>query len=173
MSTLVHNSTQVATGRRSPCSHCAGTADRARPPLRRAACWQVGLCLQQRLPAHPSAVLVPAHRHLPRGSLRRWAAAPGPGACACRLTDEDYSDDEDASWKVRRAAAKLVAAVIVSQPELLPTIYPQAAPALVQRFREREENVKTDVFSAFVDLVHMVRHPLHAAWVCISPHQAA
>ena len=57
---------------------------------------------------------------------------------------------------MRRAAAKLVASVVVSQPELLPTIYPQAAPALVARFREREENVKADVFSAFVDLLHMV-----------------
>ncbi|KAK9803499.1 hypothetical protein WJX73_009717 [Symbiochloris irregularis] len=75
---------------------------------------------------------------------------------ADELTDEDYSDDEDASWKVRRAAAKLVAGVIVSQPELLPTIYPQASQALVARFREREENVKADIFSAFVDLVHMV-----------------
>ena len=76
-----------------------------------------------------------------------------------RLTDEDYSDDEDASWKVRRAAAKLTAAIILTQPELLPTIYPQAAPALVARFREREENVKSDVFSAFVDLIKTVGPP--------------
>lgn len=69
---------------------------------------------------------------------------------------------------MRRAAAKLVAAIIVSQPELLPNIYPDAARALVARFKEREESVKADIFSAFVDLVHMVRGYL-ALSTCLLP----
>lgn len=35
------------------------------------------------------------------------------------MSEEDYSDDEDMSWKVRRAAAKCVAAVITHYPHLL------------------------------------------------------
>ncbi|PRW59351.1 cullin-associated NEDD8-dissociated 1 isoform B [Chlorella sorokiniana] len=71
-------------------------------------------------------------------------------------SEEEWSDDEDVSWKVRRAAAKAVSAVITHFPDLLPEIYPQVAPVLVQRFREREETVKADVFQAYVDLLRQV-----------------
>ena len=46
-----------------------------------------------------------------------------------------------------------------SFPELLPSIFPQAAPALVARFREREETVKADIFSTFTDLIRQVPPP--------------
>jgi hypothetical protein len=35
----------------------------------------------------------------------------------------EYTDDEDASWKVRIAAAKCLAALIVSRPELLSKVF--------------------------------------------------
>jgi cullin-associated NEDD8-dissociated protein 1 len=70
--------------------------------------------------------------------------------------DEDYSDDDDVSWKVRRAAAKVLSSLIVSAPERLPTLVPLLTPTLVQRFSEREENVKMDVFSTFNDLLQQV-----------------
>lgn len=90
-----------------------------------------------------------------------WAAscAPlraGPGG---RLTDEEYSDDEDVSWKVRRAAAKCLATIVCAYPDRFADVYARACPALLARFREREESVKIDVFQAFIALLRQVRPP--------------
>ncbi|CAI5988630.1 unnamed protein product [Closterium sp. NIES-64] len=72
--------------------------------------------------------------------------------------EEEYSDDEDVSWKVRRAAARCIAAITTSRPEMLSTLYAKASPKLIERFREREENVKVDVFNAFIDLLRQTGH---------------
>ncbi|KAF1890490.1 hypothetical protein Lal_00041249 [Lupinus albus] len=65
----------------------------------------------------------------------------------------EYTDDEDVSWKVRRAAAKCLAALFVSRPEMLAKLYEEACPKLIDRFREREESVKMDVFNTFIELL--------------------
>lgn len=57
---------------------------------------------------------------------------------------------------MRRAAAKAIAAVITSFPDLLNATYPAVTPALLARFREREETVKADVFATFVALLQQV-----------------
>lgn len=67
--------------------------------------------------------------------------------------DEDYSDDDDMSWKVRRSSTKCLSVIIITRPELLQEVYTKVAPVLIARFKEREENVKLDIFSAFVDLL--------------------
>ncbi|XP_045846766.1 cullin-associated NEDD8-dissociated protein 2 [Meles meles] len=74
-------------------------------------------------------------------------------------SEDEYSDDEDMSWKVRRAAAKCMAALIGSRPDLLPDFHGTLAPALIHRFKEREENVKADVFGAYIVLLRQTRPP--------------
>lgn len=79
------------------------------------------------------------------------------------LEDDDYEeetgfdDDEDASWKVRRCAAKAIYTLIStrSNGDLLEdgTLYGRVAPALVARFKEREENVRLEILSALSNLV--------------------
>ncbi len=70
--------------------------------------------------------------------------------------EEVYSDDEDGSWKVRRAAAKLAAALVSQYPEVLLNTYRQLAPALVKKFKEREEAVRPDIYQAYNDLTRAV-----------------
>ena len=83
---------------------------------------------------------------------------PTPGCCLLlrRMSDEDYTDDDDVSWKVRRAASKCLVAILNNYADMLPGLYRSACPALVGRFKEREENVKMDIFNAFIVLVHQV-----------------
>ncbi|GAX78344.1 hypothetical protein CEUSTIGMA_g5786.t1 [Chlamydomonas eustigma] len=70
--------------------------------------------------------------------------------------EEDYSDDEDISWKVRRAASKCLTAAVQAYPDAVSELYRQIAETLVARFKEREENVLNDIFSAYVTLSQQV-----------------
>lgn len=56
-----------------------------------------------------------------------------------------------------------MAALISSRPDLLPNFHCTLAPALIRRFREREENVKADVFVAYITLLRQTRPP--KGWV--------
>lgn len=70
---------------------------------------------------------------------------------------EEYSDDDDMSWKVRRSAAKCLESIISTRPELLEEFYKTLSPALITRFKEREENVKSDIFHAYIALLKATR----------------
>lgn len=72
-------------------------------------------------------------------------------------SDDEYSDDDDMSWKVRRASAKCLEAVIATRHEMLTDFYRNISPALITRFKEREENVKTDIFHAYIALLKQTR----------------
>lgn len=71
--------------------------------------------------------------------------------------NDEYSDDDDMSWKVRRSAAKCLEAIISTRHELLPEFYKALSPALIARFKEREENVKSDIFHAYIALLKQTR----------------
>ena len=77
--------------------------------------------------------------------------------------DEDFeedaalSDDDDATWKIRRCAAKALYAIIStrSNGDLLDngTLYGKVAPTLVSRFKEREENVRLEILTTLASLI--------------------
>jgi cullin-associated NEDD8-dissociated protein 1 len=71
---------------------------------------------------------------------------------------EDDIDDnaDDSSWKVRRAAVHVTEATIKSRPEALSPYYSELVDKLVERFVEREENVKIAVFSTFSALIRSI-----------------
>jgi cullin-associated NEDD8-dissociated protein 1 len=73
------------------------------------------------------------------------------------VDSEEYSDDDDMSWKVRRSAAKCLESVISTRPELIEEFYRTLSPALISRFKEREENVKSDIFHAYIALLKNTR----------------
>mmetsp|Transcript_3606 Transcript_3606/g.5600 ORF Transcript_3606/g.5600 Transcript_3606/m.5600 type:complete len:1280 (-) Transcript_3606:211-4050(-) len=62
------------------------------------------------------------------------------------------SDDDDNSWKVRRAALKVLEAMVKGLPDRLDEIYVKFAQPLISRFNEREESVKLDVFATFAEM---------------------
>ncbi|PTB69447.1 TIP120-domain-containing protein [Trichoderma citrinoviride] len=74
-------------------------------------------------------------------------------------------DDDDASWKVRRCAAKAIYTLISTRGsgDLLDNgvLYNQAAPTLVKRIEEREENVRLEVISALSLLIRKTGEGLH------------
>ena len=77
--------------------------------------------------------------------------------------DEDFeedaamSDEDDASWKVRRCAAKAMYAIIFTRStgDLLDngTLYDRVAPVLINRFKEREENVRLEIIATLSTLI--------------------
>uniref|UniRef100_A0AAY4B150 TATA-binding protein interacting (TIP20) domain-containing protein n=1 Tax=Denticeps clupeoides TaxID=299321 RepID=A0AAY4B150_9TELE len=83
-------------------------------------------------------------------------------------SDDEYSDDDDMSWKVRRSSVKCLEAVVSSRRDLLPDLYASVCPVLVGRFKEREENVRTDIFLAFVALLRQTR-PLPGSQASLYP----
>lgn len=71
--------------------------------------------------------------------------------------DSDYGNPaDDSSWKIRRAALNTLEAVIKSRPEVLSNYYTPIVNTLIQRFKEREENVKLDVFKTFSTLIKSI-----------------
>ncbi|KAK6480606.1 cullin-associated NEDD8-dissociated protein 1-like [Huso huso] len=72
-------------------------------------------------------------------------------------TGDEYSDDDDMSWKVRRSSVKCLEAVMSTRHDMLQDFYKTVSPALIARFKEREENVKADIFLAYMALLKQTR----------------
>jgi cullin-associated NEDD8-dissociated protein 1 len=73
--------------------------------------------------------------------------------------DEDFEeetgfeDEDDVSWKVRRCSAKALHALIGTLDPNDPALFGQIAPALIARFKEKEEGVRTEVISTLAYLI--------------------
>jgi cullin-associated NEDD8-dissociated protein 1 len=67
--------------------------------------------------------------------------------------DDDYGDEDDNTWKVRRASIKVIQACFHSRPELLQQLYTQCTDSVVGRLKEREESVKTAVILCLDELM--------------------
>lgn len=52
-----------------------------------------------------------------------------------RESDDEYSDDDDMSWKVRRASAKCLEAIVATRHEILSELYKVVSPAIIGRFK--------------------------------------
>ncbi|OUS43842.1 putative TIP120 protein [Ostreococcus tauri] len=76
--------------------------------------------------------------------------------------DDDYDeDDDDESWKVRRAAAKVLSSVMSTAPEsTLTEHYDDVMSKLLSRSRDREPSVQLDIFSVIGDVIHVTRRCL-------------
>lgn len=74
--------------------------------------------------------------------------------------DEDFEeetgfeDEDDVSWKVRRCAARALHGLIGDLSPTDPANFGQIAPALIARFKEREENVRSEIISTLAFLIN-------------------
>ncbi|KAJ8901553.1 hypothetical protein NDN08_003762 [Rhodosorus marinus] len=63
------------------------------------------------------------------------------------------SDDDDMSWKVRRAALRCVRTIVWSRIMPVDVMYNTLGLLLLSRLREREENVRVDLYATFADVL--------------------
>lgn len=62
-------------------------------------------------------------------------------------------DDDDSSWKVRRAAVGVMDAIAKTRPEFHRTILDTYTKGIVKRFRERIDDVKCEIMDLFDFLI--------------------
>ena len=79
----------------------------------------------------------------------------GDGSGGDEYEEEDYdADDDDTSWKVRKAAIKVLRAIIQARTEVLqPEVYASLMGELLSRLKEREETVRLEVLSCLTVLL--------------------
>jgi cullin-associated NEDD8-dissociated protein 1 len=68
-----------------------------------------------------------------------------------------YSDDEDTSYKIRRSATKLLAAILSTRPDALSFLLKEVSPILISRFGDREQTVRLEVWATYEILLNQVR----------------
>lgn len=69
-------------------------------------------------------------------------------ALTCRDDEDDFEDDEDVSWKARRAAARLLETVASNRKYSLSV--PSILPALLKGVKDRDDGVKIQSLGALL-----------------------
>eukprot|EP00754_Rhynchopus_humris_P005897 Rhum_TRINITY_DN12909_c0_g1::Rhum_TRINITY_DN12909_c0_g1_i1::g.55477::m.55477/K17263/CAND1; cullin-associated NEDD8-dissociated protein 1 len=86
------------------------------------------------------------------------------------MLEAEADDDDDVSWKVRKASAKCLSSIIEARPDSLEDVFvavcsgearaadvaepnPSHRTCLLERFKEREESVRLDILKVFSDLL--------------------
>ena len=82
------------------------------------------------------------------GDEEGWGEEGGWGS---DFEDEQMAneDDDDTSWKVRRASIKLIDALVSSRPDKLRMVYQKYAEIMIDRFKERDDNVKCNILETY------------------------
>ena len=62
-------------------------------------------------------------------------------------------DDDDTSWKVRRASIRLIHAVIRTRPDIQGQITAKHGALFIDRFKERVDDVKCDILNTVKTLL--------------------
>ena len=88
-----------------------------------------------------------------------------------REEDDEYEDDDDVSWKVRRASAKCLAAILGSRPELLTSFYHTVSPVLIAQFKGILGNLTTVIDIIFS--LYRARGERQGRYFCSIPSTAA
>ena len=70
--------------------------------------------------------------------------------------EEAFSDDDDSSWRVRRASCKLASTIVTKYMDNLEDSYGIFHPVLLKKFNEREETVRFDVYQVYHDLLKAI-----------------
>lgn len=70
--------------------------------------------------------------------------------------EEAFSDDDDSSWRVRRASCKLASTIVKENVDNLQESYGIFHPVLLRKFNEREETVRFDVYQVYYDLLKAI-----------------
>ena len=63
------------------------------------------------------------------------------------------NDDDDSSWKVRRAATRVISAFLSGKDETLVNFFDSICACLVSKFRERVSSVKIEIMLAFRNML--------------------
>ncbi len=71
---------------------------------------------------------------------------------------EASEDEDDKTWMVRRAAAKIITSLVNNHPERLKGVIEKAAPELVKQFKERESCTRHEVLGSYEAMAVAVEH---------------
>uniref|UniRef100_A0A0N4Z951 TIP120 domain-containing protein n=1 Tax=Parastrongyloides trichosuri TaxID=131310 RepID=A0A0N4Z951_PARTI len=72
-------------------------------------------------------------------------------------SEDSYSDDEDYSWKVRKASTKCITTICTSKKDDVSGNISKFLAILISRIKEREENVRIEIIRGITNMFNNIR----------------